>query len=503
MLTQEEQHSHWGSALLAERPGGYFALFYLTLSQQFLFLAVLSLLSLTTGVLPAKAADYSGPDVHRHRALRQFWRQLEEELEDQVDELEPEWFHHKHMTGDLAGQRSTFAAWGITPTLTYVSNILGNPVGGQHQKVAYDDNIGLDIDVDLEKLAGLKDLTFHVSGSFRSGRSLSKVAIANTFPVSSIFGGETIRLYELYFEQSILEDRVSLLIGRFGIGDEFLTSPLYSVFLNNAIDGNPISVPLNVPAFSSQSYPVAQWGFRAIVRPVQEWYVMAGISNGDRTLSRNSTHGVDFSFRSDADIFTVGEAGYLRNQQENATGLPGNYEFGGYYDAGPFPDLYHDKHGHSYVASGLPPRTAHNNYGFYLLIDQQIYREIDPKHNQGLIPFAGVTFAPLDINTFPFFFLAGLIYNGPIPGRDRDTAGLGIAYGQFSDELQRSQRLEQKLNGSSNGVQHFEMILELTYQIELAPHLIVQPDAQYIIRPGGTGNIPDALVLGVQIAINL
>jgi porin len=275
------------------------------------------------------------------------------------------------------------------------------------------------------------------------------------------------------------------------------------VFVNNAINGNPISVPLNVPAFSSQSYPVAQWGFRATVRPVQEWYVMAGISNGDRTLSRNSTHGVDFSFRSDADIFTIGEVGYVRNQQENASGLPGNYKFGGYYDAGPFSDLYHDKYGHSYVTSGLPPRTEHNNYGFYLLIDQQIYREIDPKHNQGLTPFAGVTFAPADINTFPFFFLAGLIYNGPIPGRERDTAGLGIAYGEFSQDLQRSQRLEQKLYGSSIDVQHFEMILELTYQIELAPHLIVQPDAQYIIRPGGTGNIPDALVLGVQIAINL
>jgi porin len=47
------------------------------------------------------------------------------------------------------------------------------------------------------------------------------------------------------------------------------------------------------------------------------------------------------------------------------------------------------------------------------------------------------------------------------------------------------------------------MVLELTYQIELAPHLIVQPDMQYIIQPGGTGHIPDALVLGVQFAVNL
>jgi porin len=30
----------------------------------------------------------------------------------------------------------------------------------------------------------------------------------------------------------------------------------------------------------------------------------------------------------------------------------------------------------------------------------------------------------------------------------------------------------------------------------------VQPDLQYIIRPGGTGNIPDAFVLGAQIGVS-
>lgn len=42
----------------------------------------------------------------------------------------------------------------------------------------------------------------------------------------------------------------------------------------------------------------------------------------------------------------------------------------------------------------------------------------------------------------------------------------------------------------------------LTYEFVVAPHLIVQPDIQYIIRPGGAGTIPDALVLGMQIAVN-
>jgi len=29
-----------------------------------------------------------------------------------------------------------------------------------------------------------------------------------------------------------------------------------------------------------------------------------------------------------------------------------------------------------------------------------------------------------------------------------------------------------------------------------------EPDLQYIIRPGGTGNIPNAFVVGAQVGIN-
>lgn len=46
-----------------------------------------------------------------------------------------------------------------------------------------------------------------------------------------------------------------------------------------------------------------------------------------------------------------------------------------------------------------------------------------------------------------------------------------------------------------------EIALEWSYIIALAPWLRIQPDIQYIIRPGGTGRIPNALVLGFQAAV--
>jgi porin len=457
-----------------------------------------------TGTHRAVAADYSGRALHRHPSLRQFWRDVGDDVDEIIEELEPPWFRHEHLSGPMIGQhRQLLASWGVTPTLTYVSNILGNPVGGRSRKVAYDDNLGLDLHVDLGLFAGLTGLAFHMSGSLRSGRNLSTKAIGNTFPASNLFGGETLRLYALYLEQSFAEETISVQAGRVGLGDEFLTSPLYSIFLNNAIDGNPISVPLNIATFSSTAYPVAQWGLRATVKPTQDWYVMTAVSNGDQTLARNSAHGADLSFRSRASLFAIGEVGYLHEHGGAFAELPGNYKFGGYYDSGKFTDFFRDRHGASYLMSDLPPRNTHNNYGLYVLIDQEVFREDDPKHIQGLTPFAGVTFAPSDINLLPFFFMGGCVYTGLIPGRNRDSLGVGVAYGPFSNDLRRSQRLQRRLDGSHGGVQDFEMVWELTYQYEVTPHLLLQPDLQYLIQPGGTGRIPDALVLGVQIAINL
>jgi porin len=116
-----------------------------------------------------------------------------------------------------------------------------------------------------------------------------------------------------------------------------------------------------------------------------------------------------------------------------------------------------------------------------------VYREGGSQSTQGLTPFAAVTFAPPNRNTFPWFVSAGLVYLGPMPGCDNDTAACGLAYGKFSKYL-RSQL--------------YEMVLEWTYQMALAPWLTLQPDVQYIIQPSGMSDIPNALVIGMQPAIN-
>ena len=72
-------------------------------------------------------------------------------------------------------------------------------------------------------------------------------------------------------------------------------------------------------------------------------------------------------------------------------------------------------------------------------------------------------------------------------------------------QLQRDLRRAQQnglLPGPPGG-QDYETVIELTYRIDLHQGAVfIQPDLQYIIQPGGTSHIENALVLGTQIGIN-
>jgi porin len=201
-------------------------------------------------------------------------------------------------------------------------------------------------------------------------------------------------------------------------------------------------------------------------------------------------------------LFAMGEVGFLLNQEPGATGLPGSYKVGGYYAAGGYPDLYFDNQGGAASVSGLPPLVHQGNGGFYFLLDQMVYRPGEPESRRGLIPFLSLLFAPnTSINTMPFFVNGGLVYRGPFASRPHDRAAFGVVYGEFSNELARSQRAARRA-GSAVGIQSYELVLELTYRYQLTGWLRMQPNVQYIINPGATGSIPDALVVGFQLSAN-
>jgi porin len=397
-----------------------------------------------------------------------------------------------HLLGDWLGARSWMVDHGITPTVTFDTDALGNPTGGMQHDFTTANNLGLELLFDLEKLHGPKGGTFQISASERFGTSLSQQDIGNVFTVQQLFGGETFHLVNVAYQQELLNERLEFRLGRIAAGDDFLTSPYNCAFVQNGLCGNPVGIFFNSPGMTA--YPNATWGLRVKGKPTERTYVMAGVYNGDPAIRANEYHGANWSMH--GPVFAIGEIAYQANGRPGDQGLIGNYKAGFWYDNSQYTDF-------RTVGPSQSQSQTRGNWGFYAMFDQVLVAFGDRASNRGFGVTASFLASPdQSISQMPYFFNAGVVARGIFASRPTDVAAIGVVYGHFSNDLQDAQRRQQLLNPAL-GVQQYEMALEFTYKFSfLKGALYFQPDLQYIIRPGGTGQISNALVLGFQAGVN-
>jgi porin len=200
---------------------------------------------------------------------------------------------------------------------------------------------------------------------------------------------------------------LSIRVGRLTInsvyGEEFLGSEYFKAFTSVGIDLVPLGPFLNAPG--AFGYPFATWGARIKFEPIDQFYVMTGVYNGDPAVRDPNRDGVDLSLK--GPLFVIGEFGFRANYGKDATGLPANLKFGAYFNGSTFEAF----------DSGLPgvvgTNTEQGKYGFYVLGDQAILRWGDPAENRHLGIFAAFNLAPDQrVNSVPYFFDAGLVAYG-------------------------------------------------------------------------------------------
>jgi porin len=413
------------------------------------------------------------------------------------------WWHGDASTGDWWGTRNWIdEEKGVEFSVTYTTDLAGNPVGGLQQGITYTDNIAFGVKLDLEKITGWQGATFTIAATDRNGDSLSQDFVGNQFTVQQIYGGQTIILTDMHLTQKFWDNKADIKVGRFSAGDDFASSPLYWLYMNNGIDGNPQALPVNA---SFSAYPWASWASRLRVDPSPEWNAQLGIYQvSNRTFSR-SLNGLNMGFEPTDGLMFVGQLGWTpeffqrsvkrvetereKNEElseagEDMHGLPGQFWFGGYYSTW-----------YSYPQFGSA-QTAGGAYGFYWHADQMVWQE-GPGSNQGMTLWTAFVLSPQEnISKLPFQWNAGAVYQGLFPSRKQDATVFGLAYGHFSNDYSNA---DAAYRGNPSS---YEMALEWGYRVQLSRFFYVQPDLQYIIRPGGTGNIPSALVLGAQIGVS-
>lgn len=400
------------------------------------------------------------------------------------------------LTGSWNGLRDRWNSEGISFYLNYTTEPMWNVSGGERRGGTYPLNIGLDLHFDLDKLFGVPATTLLVKMAKRDGDSVSAEYVApseggNLFPVQQIYGGQNFHLVNVQLNTQLLDDRLDLAYGRIVANDDFLRSPLYCQFLNNAICGSPKAVFFENP-FSFSAYPSAQWGTRARYdTPDRRWTLQAAVydadinlQGGDPAAKPHNKFGDSWAFGGNG-VVLAGELHY-HHLRDSTTGLPGTYKLGGYWMNGSYQD----------ISSTDPGATVDGNAMLWLLADQRLTRP-DAGSERGLSGFGTWIISLEDkVNLLDQQLSLGLVYQGLIPGRDQDTTGLMVTRGWVSSERNKARR------ASDLASQHAETVLELNYKIVLGHGITLQPDIQYIIDPAGTGEISDALLVGAQVTVD-
>ncbi|MBI5395520.1 MAG: carbohydrate porin [Verrucomicrobia bacterium] len=418
------------------------------------------------------------------------------------------------LTGDWGGTRARWSEKGFDVGMEYTGEFLANASGGVRQGALYQGLLKPLLDFDLEKMSGWKGGKLHVSGLWIHGTEpnsrgdIAGMAGTAFMEISGISAFDTYRLYELWFEQKFLDDKLFVRVGQLALDEEFVASDDACLFFNAAC-GWPVFLSATVPS-GGAGYPVAGTGARVRYEPTERLSLAAAVLEGDvgEQSSANRT-GTQFRLDDDEGVFAIFEAAYRLNQEKNARGLPGTYKLGGWYHSGRFDDLGFDTQGVSLAESGGIPLTHRGNGGIYVDMDQMVWRE-KAGTDEGLGVFCRVApWLPDDRNPIDFYAGVGLVYRGLIPGRDQDLFGVAANYARVSGavrDLQRAANAVAAAGGTpsldAGPIPDYEMAVEVTYQIVLTPWWSLQPDFQYIFHPGGSKALKNAVVAGLRTQIS-
>jgi len=110
--------------------------------------------------------------------------------------------------------------------------------------------------------------------------------------------------------------------------------------------------------------------------------------------------------------------------------------------------------------------------------------------------FAQLGFGDSRVNRFGFYVGGGLVFSGLFPALENDELGLAFAIARNGSHFLELQRQD------SIPVTGTETTIELTYLLQIGKHLALQPDLQYVLRPGTDPTRTNALAAALRFELS-
>lgn len=428
-----------------------------------------------------------------------------------------------YLLGDWGGLRTDLSKHGVDFEFFYGASFPDNLAGGLQHDTIYQGALLMTLDLDSEKLVGYPGGSFHVGSIWLNGQKpFSDQYVGDLNKVNLLDFPNSFRLWDVWYQQKFLRDQLSLKVGDMAVDEDFIVPDYYNSLASINLLNQTFFYPTmafdvyDIPGLPPQhhglpSTPFSAPGARLRWDPVPQVYAQAAVYGGDPDQSDSGTH---FNLSESQGALCYYEVGYRLNQQKSDPGLGGSYKLGGWYHTGNFDDVYSGVFSEALQAGGVagfPVGVHGGDYGWYLLAEQQLYRQLgkDDPAQQGLVGFFRLSGAPADRNLAQFGVDGGLVYKGLVPKRNWDTLSLGASYLEISEDIRRAQRDVDAMATAAGTpapfpkLADYEGVLELSYKAQLTAWWTVQPSLQRVFHPGGrvSGDIPDAWVFILQTTL--
>ncbi len=385
------------------------------------------------------------------------------------------------LTGDWFGARSWLEGrgidFGIAMTVVYQHNAHG---GAQtHSGHRITGSVDWELSLNSESLGLWQGGTFFTAAESSWNDGIGGDRVGNLFGVNTDAAGDrAILVAELWYEHVFWEGKARFRAGKLDVGVDFDT---------NAFANDETAQFLNPALVNTGNIPMPDLGLGAqlILEPLDWLYV--GIVAADAQADGRET-GLRTTFHDEDHFFGALEIGFLPVWKTAGGDLPGGYRFGMWYDPQPKDKYFNDIGGRRTI---VPQKR--DDVGFYFNMDQMLIKENpeDDVDSQGLGMFARYGFAHDEVSEIEHFWSIGAQYLGLIPTRDDDVLAFGVAQGILSNRME--------LQGDTP---HQETVLELYYSMPITPWLVLTPDLQWILDPGGMDDGRDSFVAGLRAQIS-
>lgn len=340
---------------------------------------------------------------------------------------------------------------------TVTGDFARNFSGGLQQGNAYMGNIDITATFSTEKAKLWRGGTFFAYYLNNHGKSLSQY-VGDLQGVDNIEADANSRLYQFWYMQELGD--LSITIGQHDLNSEFCASEYGGNFINSSFGIQP-DISANIPV---SIFPVATLGAILKYQINNNIAVLGAIYDGDPGDQETNPNSVDIRWDKSEGTACIVEFQYLLEKE------------GAFYRS---------------FKLGSWSHNIDHHYGIYAIIDQKLWSEsIDKK--QGLAFFSQLGGSPHNHGYIDSYYSLGLHYTGLIKGRDEDNLGLAIGNATLEKDFNRHHPNENLSN---------EIVMELTYSAKMNKFFSIQPDLQYVIKPGGNSSIDNALVGILRVVV--